>query len=451
VWLQSGESNFWTMTLAGLAATLSAAPVYKTVKWLFMEISNISEGVAKNTPANVQLQFASKLRIVTIALYVLCYIIIGFNTFSCLLMTSDFEPNESWAWFYSNLGSLFFSTIVCEPGILVAYWLYEVYYADVQEEPDILSSADVQLNQVGPQLGGLGLRFAASAMRDGLQSQAPDEISEPEEPDAMAAPPMEAEPAQTGTPRRTETPRRPQTPMEAMPAPVPMLALEQVPEPETPEMTPLPPTPPPAAAAMQEIQRMRQELKERAERARKQVQVHAAQQQQARSVTAGAAARGLPGSAALPALAALRPLRPAGDAGIAADRLSGLMAQRRDHPSRADRLQRLALSPFARNASAMGAPPRSAVGSSPAAAAVASGSPDGGAGVVPTMGQEMPGAILSPAAQGARGASVSRGGSLPPLQAVPRSSPRRFGSPRGSPGKAASEDKKPAAEEFPEK
>lgn len=224
--------------------------------------------------------------------------------------------------------------------------------------------------------------------------------------------------------------------MEAMPSLVPMLALEEVPEPETPEYTPAPPTPPPAAVAMAEIQRMREELKARAERARLQVQAQVVQQQ-VRQASAGAAASPASRQGGLPALAALRPLRPDGAVVAAADRLQGLMAQRRDAPSRADRLQRLALSPFARNTTA------------------GLGASRGGAGLGSPLGQVSPPSAssaasrglsglpgLSPQAQGQGQRSASppppgapplgRGG-LPPLQAVPRSSPRRFGdSPRGS-------------------
>lgn len=414
VWLQSGQASIGTTAIASVFSTLCSAPIYKTIKWLFMEISRISEGVT-SAPAHIKATFSSRLRLVVMCLYALCYLMVLFNGFCAVLITASFEPDESMAWLYSNIASIFASAVLLEPGILVLYWLYEVKYADVAEEDDIISAADVHINKAGPQLGGLGLRFAASAMKDGLQQHAPGEIQEPEEPEPPIAPEIEAEFIRPSTPVRLETPRRPQTPLEAMPAPVPMLALEQVPEPETPELTPAPPTPPPAAVAMQEIQRMREELKARAERARLQVQAQAAQQ--ARTATAGgpasvaAAARG-----GLPALAALRPLRQATDAVTATDRLSGLMVQRRDNPSRADRLQRLALSPFARNSSAVAASRGgSSVPTSPSS--MLSAQPPTTAAAAPAAGGAAPGELP------ARG--LGRG--LAPLQALPRSSPRRFG------------------------
>jgi len=416
IWLQSGQASIVTTTLASVFATLSSAPIYKTIQWLFQEISRISSGV-NTAPAHIQAQFASKLRIVSMCLYTLCYLLIGFNTFSCVLVTANFEPQESWAWLNSNLASVLSSALLLEPAIIYVYWLYEVKYANIMEEEDIISNADVHVNQAGPQLGGLGLRFAASAMKDGVQQHAPNEMQEPEEPGPPSAPEIQPQFIRPSTPVRVETPRRPQTPMEVMLDRVPMLALEQMPEAETPEMTPAPPTPPPAAVAMQEIQRMREELKARADRSRLQVQAQAAQQH-ARAGTTGTA--NIAGRAGLPALAALRPLRPAAEAVIASDRLSGLMAQRRDNPTRADRLQRLALSPFARNSSALtGTASRAGAGTLAPLASLNGPPQDGNTHEV------------SPSAAAAPGFPPrGLGRALPPLQAVPRSSPRRFSSPR---------------------
>jgi len=342
--------------------------------------------------------------------------------------------------------------MIMEPLIIYLYWLYEVKYADEDEDDEVISDADVHLNKLGPQLGGPGLRFAASAMKQGMMQAQPVEMLEPTEPEPELPPDIEPDYVTPPTPRRVETPRRPQTPMASVPAPVPVLALEQVPEPETPEMTPAPPTPPVAAeAAMQEIQRMREELKARAERTRLQVQAQAARN----ATTAGGPGSPPSSRGGVAALSALRPLRPAADAVIAQDRLSGLMANR-GGPTRADRLQRLALSPFARNSSALTGSRASRAG--------------GGAGGGGQLGSLAPLAPLASrssqrgggstaAAEGAAAAaeqvaspSSARGGlgrTLPPLQAVPRSSPRRFsGSPRtkGSPNKGGDGKPKPGAD-----
>jgi len=450
LWLQSGRANFGMTAVASLLAIIVSIPVYKAVKYVFQEISKISSGV-DGAPAHVQAQFASKLRIVAMCHYALIYIVVGFCGFVCLLITSDLETDEMRAWIYSCCGAMGFSIIVCEPLILIAHWLYEIKYADVVEDEDVI--ADISINQAGPQLGGLGMKFASSAMKDGMRQAAPDDIDQPEEPEPDMPPAVEPVLTRPTTPVRVETPRRPQTPMEAMPAMVPMLALERVPEPETPEYTPTPPTPPPAAVAMAEIARMREELKARAERARRQVEAQVAQQvaQQIQGRQPSSASGGFPATSGshptsrhqaggLPALAALRPLRPDGAVVAAADRLEGLMAQRRDAaPSRADRLQRLALSPFARNNSGLGS---------------RQGAPGGGLGALGGSPLPPPSASslasrgltglgpLSPVAQGQGhrsqsppppGAPPLRPGGLPPLQAVPRSSPRRFGGPSSSP------------------
>lgn len=415
VWLQSGQASIVTTALASIFATLSSAPVCKIIRWLFQEISQISSGV-NTAPAHIQAQFASKLRIVSMCLYTLCFLLIGFNTFSCVLVTANFEPQESLAWLTSNLASVLSSVLLIEPAIIYIYWLYEVKYANMIEEEDIILDAHVHVNKAGPQLGGVGLRFTASAMKDGMQQHAPKEMQEPEEPEPPSAPEIQPQFMRPSTPVHTETPRRPQTPMEAMPLPVPMLALEQMPEAETPEMTPAPPTPPPAAVAMQEIQRMREELKARADRSRLQAQAQAAQQHYRTGTTrtANVAERG-----GLASLAALRPLRPAAEALIASDRLSGLMAQRRDNPTRADRLQRLALSPFARNSSALtGVVSRAGAGALAPLGSLNGPPRDGGT-------QEVSPSTVAPGLP-----PQGPGQALPPLQAVPRSSLRRFSSPR---------------------
>jgi len=195
-------------------------------------------------------------------------------------------------------------------------------------------------------------------------------------------------------------------------APVPMLELAQVPEPETPEMTPSPPTPPPAAVAMQEIQKMREELRARAERAKLQMQAQAHRQAATPGGGTGLASRG-----GLPALAALRPIRPTAMAAVAVDRLSGLMAD--NAPSRAARLQGLALSPFARNTPAMSA---SRLGQ-PRPAGLSPLSP------LPSLAASGDGSPV-PDSQRSVGSERRRGFARPDsasLQAVPGSSARRFG------------------------
>jgi len=414
LWMQRGQTSIAQLLLAAIFSSVTSFPVYYFIRYLFLQISKISDDV-KEAPAHVQAQFASKLKIITISLYTLAYLFVAFFTYGSVLMTVNFEPDESLGWCQSNILSVLGNAFFIEPITLVLIWLYVVKYNDLMND-DIISDASVHINEASSsQLGGLGLRFATSALKDGMRQGVPEEMNEPDEPDP-AMPPMPKPVAiRPITPVRVETPRRPQTPHDMMPVSVPTLSLEHLPEPETPETTPSAPTPPPAAVAMQEIQRMREELKARAERAKLQVQAQAAKQQQLRGNASAGGLRspsgsGGPARGGLPALRPLQSLRPSAETAIAADRLSGLMAQRRETASRAERLQGIALSPFERN--------------TPAAGATRPGQPPGLSPLRPTG---------SAASARSNLPSTSRrlGPANDQLKAVPGTSRRRFsGSPR---------------------
>ena len=63
-----------------------------------------------------------------------------------ILITSDLEPDEMRAWIYSCCGAMGFSIIVFEPLILISHWLYEIKYADVVEDEDVIVDKSVSIS-----------------------------------------------------------------------------------------------------------------------------------------------------------------------------------------------------------------------------------------------------------------------------------------------------------------
>ena len=185
LWLQRGKATEITFLLAGLFSALTSFPVIYFIRYSFLSVSDFADKM-ESAPDHIHTMFMGRVRVVSIIIHLLGYLVIGFNTYSVVLISINLETNESTGWLLTNLSSVLVNALCFDPiSIMLKYW-YDHYLDSQLETDEIISETNIELNQTAKS-SGIDLRLAAAALKDGMKRAQSDSLV-PEEPDPVQVP-----------------------------------------------------------------------------------------------------------------------------------------------------------------------------------------------------------------------------------------------------------------------